>query len=62
MINHNLRGVKAYEKAGFTIEGVLRQAIYINNQYSDEIIMGLLREEYDKMKESFSFIKVSISR
>ena len=58
VFSHNPRGVKAYEKAGFTIEGILRQAIYINNQYSDEIIMGLLREEYDKMKESFSFIEV----
>ncbi len=58
VFSHNPRGVKAYEKAGFTIEGILRQAIYINNQYSDEIIMGILREEYDKMKESFSFIEL----
>ena len=58
VFSHNPRGVKAYEKAGFTIEGILRQAIYINNQYSDEIIMGVLREEYDNMKESFSFIEV----
>ena len=58
VFSHNPRGVKAYEKAGFTIEGILRQAIYINNQYSDEIIMSILREEYDKVKESFSFIEV----
>ena len=58
VFSHNPRGVRAYEKAGFTIEGVLRQAIYINNQYSDEIIMSILREEYDKIRESFSFIEV----
>ncbi len=58
VFSHNPRGVKAYEKAGFTIEGALRQSLYINNQYSDEIIMGILREEYNKMKENFSFVEV----
>ena len=58
VFSHNPRGIKAYEKAGFTIEGALRQSLYINNKYSDEIIMGILREEYDKMKENFSFIEV----
>ncbi|MRX73878.1 GNAT family N-acetyltransferase [Bacillus lacus] len=44
--SHNIRGIKSYEKAGFVKEGVLRQSLYMNNQYSDEIIMSVLQDEY----------------
>ena len=48
VFSHNIRGIKAYGKAGFKIEGILRQAHHINQTYSDEIIMGILKEEYSK--------------
>jgi len=44
--SHNIRGIKSYEKVGFKKEGVLRQALLMNNTYSDEIIMSILLEEY----------------
>ncbi|WP_100372351.1 GNAT family N-acetyltransferase [Bacillus sp. FJAT-45037] len=50
--SHNVRGIKAYEKAGFKIEGIIRESLYINNQYSDEVIMGMLKKEYDAMKDT----------
>ena len=46
--SHNPRGIKAYEKAGFKQEGTLRQSLYMNHAYSDEILMGMLREDYYK--------------
>lgn len=55
--SYNLRGIKAYEKAGFIKEGVLREAIFINEIYSDEIIMSILKSEYKKIKNlSHSFL------
>jgi len=42
----NVKGVKAYEKAGFKIEGTLREAMYHNNEYIDFYVMGILRKEY----------------
>lgn len=42
----NERGVRAYKKAGFEIEGTLRQAMYLNNRYVDFYVMGLLRQDY----------------
>ncbi len=42
----NIKGVKAYEKAGFVIEGTLREAMYHNNEYVDFYVMGILRKEY----------------
>lgn len=42
----NARAIQAYEKAGFVPEGTLRQAAYVNGQYVDVVVMGILREEY----------------
>ena len=44
--SHNSRAIKSYEKVGFKKEGVLRQALFMNNTFSDEIIMSMLRDEY----------------
>ena len=49
--SHNLRGIRAYEKAGFKQEGILREALFYNGQYSDEIIMSVLRSEYQNKKD-----------
>lgn len=46
----NPKGVKAYQKAGFVIEGTLRQAMYHFDRYIDFYVMGILREEYYKKK------------
>ena len=43
---NNLRGIRAYEKAGFIHEGGLRQAIYRDGQYRDLLIMSVVRSEW----------------
>ncbi len=42
----NIKGVKAYERTGFKIEGTLREAMYHHNKYIDFHVMGILRNEY----------------
>ena len=42
----NLRGLKLYKKLGFIEEGRRRKATFIKGKYHDEILMGLLREEW----------------
>ena len=44
----NKRAMRCYEKCGFIREGVLRQEIYREGRYHDDIVMGLLRDEYKK--------------
>lgn len=44
--SENTKGVEAYKKAGFQIEGTLRQAMYHHDRYIDFYVMGILREEY----------------
>lgn len=46
VFSHNLRGIRAYEKIGFVKEGTLRQSLYYNDVYSDEIIMAILKSDY----------------
>lgn len=45
----NLRAMRAYEKAGFRRDGVHRQGLYRNGRFHDEIIMCILREEWNAL-------------
>jgi RimJ/RimL family protein N-acetyltransferase len=42
----NARGIRAYEKCGFRLEGRLREANYRKGSYYDELIMGVLDREF----------------
>lgn len=39
-------------KAGFLIEGRLRESQYINGKFLDEIVIAILHDEYDFLKRS----------
>lgn len=41
----NERAVRLYERAGFRREGVLRNDLYIDGEYQNAVIMGLLKGE-----------------
>jgi RimJ/RimL family protein N-acetyltransferase len=43
----NERGRRAYEKAGFTLEGTLRHAHFARGQHEDVHVMSLLRGEWE---------------
>jgi RimJ/RimL family protein N-acetyltransferase len=42
----NIRAVRSYEKAGFVLEGRLREAVYKFGKYDDVLIMSVLRSEW----------------
>jgi RimJ/RimL family protein N-acetyltransferase len=44
----NTRAYKSYQNLGFVEEGRKRQARYHNGKYYDEIIMAILREDWEK--------------
>ena len=46
VFSYNVRAIRAYEKAGFRIEGRLREAIVREGLYFDEIQMGILVDEW----------------
>jgi RimJ/RimL family protein N-acetyltransferase len=43
----NIRARRAYEAAGFRAEGVARGCAFLGGRYRDELIMALLRPEWD---------------
>ena len=45
VFSHNTAAIRAYEKAGFRREGVLREAAHIDGSYVDIAVMGILRNE-----------------
>lgn len=46
VFHNNLSAIRVYKKVGFVQEGVLRQAAYIDGEYVDIIMMGMLDEDY----------------
>ncbi len=45
---HNLRAQRAYEKAGFVLEGKRRESYFSGGRFYDTLIMGVLRSEWEK--------------
>ena len=48
VFDFNSRAFNTYQKVGFIEEGRKRQARYHNGKYQDEIIMAVLREDWEK--------------
>jgi diamine N-acetyltransferase len=47
----NPRARRAYEKAGFVLEGTMREGVYKHGGYADIHIMSVLRSEWDARRE-----------
>jgi RimJ/RimL family protein N-acetyltransferase len=43
---YNPRAIRVYEKVGFKTEGVSRESAYVDVEYCDEYIMGMLEDEW----------------
>ncbi|RED59332.1 GNAT family N-acetyltransferase [Cohnella lupini] len=51
----NKRAIRCYEKAGFAIEGMRRKAMWTMNGFRDQVVMGLLQEEWQKTQGNTSY-------
>ncbi|MCZ6672615.1 MAG: GNAT family protein [Verrucomicrobia bacterium] len=47
----NLRAIAVYRKLGFQEEGVLRRHQYRDGEYQDVMVMGLLEDEWQAVKQ-----------
>ena len=48
VISDNTRAIQAYKKAGFLHEGTLRSAVLRDGRRHDRMLMGILREEWER--------------
>lgn len=51
VIESNLGAIRAYEKAGFVLEGRQREHAWVRGRYEDILIMGLLRSEWESRQQ-----------
>ena len=47
VVGMNLNALSFYKKIGFRQEGIQEQGYFYNNQYSDFIMMRILRDEWE---------------
>lgn len=45
VFDYNEKAIKVYERVGFAVEGVLKDALYRDGQYHDVILMGRIKLE-----------------
>ena len=51
ILESNVASQKLYiDKCGWTVEGVRRNYIFKNNMYHNQLVLGILREEYFNLK------------
>lgn len=53
VIDTNTASIKMNEKCGFKREGVMRQSVYKDGAFHDQIIMSILRDEFDAVYEEY---------
>lgn len=46
VLEENVAAIELYKKCNFTKEGVLRETIFKNNQFKNEIIMSVMKSEF----------------
>ena len=51
-IESNVGAIRAYEKAGFVVEGRQRQHAWVRGGYEDIVLMGMLRSDWRTSTES----------
>jgi RimJ/RimL family protein N-acetyltransferase len=44
----NLPAIRCYEAAGFLKEGMLRESVRVADRYWDTVLMGILRDEWER--------------
>lgn len=49
VFGYNERAIKSYRKCGFIEEGRMRECLYRDGRFHDEIVMSILRREYDSI-------------
>lgn len=51
ILEYNEPSRRLYEKCGWSIEGIARQSVFKDNQYHNEIMVSILKDDYLKKKE-----------
>lgn len=53
ILENNISSIKLHEKCGFKVEGMLRKSVFKNGQYYNQVVMGLLKEDFDTAYQQY---------
>ncbi len=48
---YNVRARRCYEKVGFRTEGILRKSFQVDGEWQDDVLMAILREEWEQRRD-----------
>lgn len=48
VLESNVASMKMHKKVGYKIEGTLRQSVYKNGKFQDQVLLSVLKEEFCK--------------
>lgn len=48
VLDSNVASLKMHQKVGYKIEGTLRQSVYKNGRYQNQVLLSILKDEYCK--------------
>lgn len=57
----NIRALRAYERLGFVREGQERESAFIGGEWHDDVIVGLLRRDFDALRNSIPEPQLDLS-
>lgn len=60
-LDYNKASLRVTEKVGFKVEGIQRQAIYKNGRFNDLIMLGILKEDYERNIDEIKYWEKSSS-
>lgn len=55
ILEDNIASQKMCEKCGYKREGILRQSVFKNGEYKNQVVMSVLRHEFDAVLERYLY-------
>lgn len=53
VLESNVASLKMHEKCGYKVEGVLRHSVYKNGKFHNQVILSILREEFEVAYQAY---------
>ena len=53
VLEDNIPSLKLHERMGYVKEGLLRDSVYKNGRFQNQVYMGLLKEDFDKVYQDY---------
>ncbi len=53
ILEENKSSIRLHEKCGFKKEGLMRKSIYKDGRYQNQVVMGLLKEDFEEAYDKY---------